>query len=183
MRNFIITLFCLQALASVTCAQDNPAQLLKKHELIAKMVLDKRYPEFKIRSGSLRLNQDSLKGRVTFINFWFEACPPCQAEMDGLNALYQNMKDSVNFQFYSFTFESPATIKRLTKKGILLFPAYALSGDETNTLSFGAGYPTNIIIDTQGIIRYFRAGGSRDKAEAARYINTRIQPLIVSLLK
>lgn len=168
-------------LAVVIHAQDIPPEV-KKHQVIAELAINKPYPEFKIRAGDLRLNQDSLKGKVTLLNFWFEACPPCQAEMEGLGLLYQSLKDSANFRFYSFTFEDRSTIKRLTKQNILRAPAYPISNDACNQLSFGAGYPTNIIIDHTGVIRYFRAGGSRDKDGATKYITQHLEPLIRNLL-
>jgi hypothetical protein len=32
-------------------------------------------------------SDDSLKNKITIINFWFEACAPCIAEFDALNKL------------------------------------------------------------------------------------------------
>jgi thiol-disulfide isomerase/thioredoxin len=42
-------------------------------------------------NGSLFTN-DSLKNRVSFINFWFEGCHPCVAEFPALNELYSKYR-------------------------------------------------------------------------------------------
>lgn len=36
---------------------------------------------------------ESLAGDVIFINFWATWCPPCRAEMPGINALFQKVQD------------------------------------------------------------------------------------------
>ncbi len=48
-------------------------------------------PDFNVKKNdgeSLKLND--LKGKVVVINFWFEACPPCIAELPALNQLRED---------------------------------------------------------------------------------------------
>ena len=47
------------------------------------------YPAFKVvtLSGDT-VTEKELRGKVTLINFWFESCAPCMAEMPALNDLY-----------------------------------------------------------------------------------------------
>src|SRR5215831_12083816 len=64
---------------------------------------------------------DSLKGKVTLINFWFDGAP-CIAEFDALNSLYNKYKNIPGFQFLSITYENNEDIARVAKKHHLAYP-------------------------------------------------------------
>lgn len=56
-------------------------------------LLNKSLPAFSGTSVSDRLwNNDSLKGKVVLLNFWFIGCPPCMGEIKFLNELEENYK-------------------------------------------------------------------------------------------
>ncbi|MCH5597187.1 peroxiredoxin family protein [Niabella ginsengisoli] len=150
--------------------------------MVKDYVLGKLYPEFELKSGKRIVSAQNLKGKVVFINFWFDSCPPCRAEMRGLDSLYSILKDSAAFEFISITFEDNPTIKWVRKKRRVSFPMYSTSTQECQRLSFGCGYPTNIILDKRGVIRYINAGGFRDADKATQYIMEVIKPKIVELL-
>lgn len=47
--------------------------------------------------GSI-ISDESLLGKVSIINFWFETCPPCLAEMPGLNQVKEKYETAdVNY--------------------------------------------------------------------------------------
>ena len=49
-------------------------------------MLGKEIPAFEATTLNERvINNASLKNKVVVINFWFIACPPCIAELGGLN--------------------------------------------------------------------------------------------------
>src|SRR5688500_1182980 len=39
------------------------------------------------------ISSDQLKGKVIFINVWASWCPPCRAEMPGMQDMYDKLKD------------------------------------------------------------------------------------------
>ena len=41
----------------------------------------------------------SLKGKVVFLNFWATWCPPCIAEMPGINELYKSFSNREDIEF------------------------------------------------------------------------------------
>src|SRR5882757_4021267 len=69
------------------------------------------YPKFsfKTENGKTFSNAD-LDNKISFINLWFEACPPYIAELASLNALYTKYKNDSHFAFISFIFETPEKI-------------------------------------------------------------------------
>jgi thiol-disulfide isomerase/thioredoxin len=116
-------------------------------------------------TGNIYTN-DSLKNKVTFINFWFEACAPCIAEFDALNSLNNKYKGDKNFQFLSFTYETNENITRIANEHHLEYPILHIEKEKIYDLIFKLGFPTNIITDQSGNIRYIKCGGFTDEKKA-----------------
>jgi len=51
-------------------------------------------------NGKTFSNND-LNGKITLVNFWFESCPPCVAEFDALNKIYERLYNNKYFRFIS----------------------------------------------------------------------------------
>ncbi|MDR0799307.1 MAG: TlpA family protein disulfide reductase, partial [Dysgonamonadaceae bacterium] len=113
------------------------------------------------------ISEKQLKGKITFINLWFQACPPCLAEMDALNDLYHKFKDNPSFQFLSFTFDSPEDARIMVKKFDMPYDVLPVTEKECHRLNFGNGFPTNMIVDQSGKIVFLQTGGHTDVAKAA----------------
>jgi thiol-disulfide isomerase/thioredoxin len=60
------------------------------------------------------IDMNQLRGKVVFINRWGTFCPPCVAEMPGIEALYESVKDDVAFLI--ITTESAAKVREFVKK-------------------------------------------------------------------
>ncbi len=140
------------------------------------------FPSFTLQQGTEVLSPEKLKGNVLFINFWFAACPPCIAEFEALSQMYDKLKEKAGFQFISFTFESPEVIEKVKQKYGLHFPVYSISRQECERLNVGGGYPTNIIVDKNGIIQQVQTGGETDKEAAKVYIENVIYKSILQEL-
>lgn len=65
---------------------------------------------------------DQVKDQLIFVNFWATWCPPCVAEMPGIERLYADYKDRVAFVMISQ--EDPAEIKAFINKNRYTFPVY-----------------------------------------------------------
>ncbi|WP_420318339.1 TlpA family protein disulfide reductase [Ekhidna sp.] len=98
-----------------------------------------------------RVDFNSFKNRVVFINFWATWCPPCIAEMPDIHQLYQAQKDQVAFIMISLDKDEIKAKKYVADKEFK-FPVYFLRS------SLPEGYniqsiPTTYVIDKGGLIR------------------------------
>lgn len=140
------------------------------------------YPSFKLINDRKTVDNQSTNGKVVFINFWFEGCHPCMAEMEALNKLFVKMKDNKEFVFLTVTWDNEETVKRVKEKYSLLFDIFPANKKECQRLNFGCGYPTSIILDKKGTIKYRHSGGSIDIEKADEFVMTTLLAEIKSLL-
>jgi thiol-disulfide isomerase/thioredoxin len=97
-----------------------------------------------------------LKGKIIVLNFWFTTCMPCIDEMPKLNLIKKKYADKV--VFLAFGLNDSGTIKAFLKNhpfDYTLFPETKAIGQAYHV----AGYPTSMVIDTKGVIRFLQAGG------------------------
>lgn len=145
----------------------------------------KSVPDFKARTLNGRsYSSDMLKGKVTFINFWFENCQPCIAEFGALNELYKRFKDNKDFQFLSFTWEKKDNALRVARQYGLEYPVLCISEDSCRKLidHVMAGYPSNVIVDKEGKIQFSISGGPAEAHDARIWEQFIFVPLLEELL-
>ena len=98
-------------------------------------------------------NVASLKGKVTFVNFWATWCGPCREELPRLQKLADQYKNRSDVQFISFNLdENPGLVAPFLKEHQLAFtviPAYSYAWE---TLKVWA-IPANWIVDAGGVVR------------------------------
>jgi cytochrome oxidase Cu insertion factor (SCO1/SenC/PrrC family) len=141
-----------------------------------------KYPDFTVNlSGKSSFSNKNLDNKVVFINFWFSHCTPCIEEIEGLNRMFSSLKDRSDFLFVSFTFDSDDLIKTSVERYNIQYKVIRLDKTEFSRLNFGNPNPTNIILDKNGIIRYFTVGGA-DKIYQNEIIMKIYYPKILSLL-
>lgn len=143
--------------------------------------LDKKFPDFSLSTGnSGSFSNLNLKGKVVFINFWFENCPPCIKKIEGLNQLFEKLKKDSNFVFVSFTFEDSPVIERVRKKYGIEYTIYHMESNQCDSIC--CGYPTSFILDKNGITRFLYVGGSTTNEEATWQILHEMYPFLLKLL-
>ena len=142
-----------------------------------------KFPNFKTRNNLTQIDNNNLKRKITYINFWFKDCPPCIAEMRSLNDLYDQLRYQKDFQFFSFTFEGEKTIDLIRNKYKIQYPIFHLSKTECYRLNQDSGFPVHIILDKQGVILFLLSGYHTDLAGARDYLFSKIYPVIISALK
>ena len=114
---------------------------------------------FKDTKGKI-VDLGNLKGKVIFLNFWATWCPPCLAEMPGVNKLYEKFKDddSVVFILADADGNLVKSQKFMDKKHYQL-PVYAVDSEIPDVLFKGA-LPTTIVFDKMGRITYNESGAA-----------------------
>ena len=114
--------------------------------------LDKMLPEFELKDlDGNAFSSNELIGKPTLINFWQTNCRGCIAEIPQLNRLKEKYKDSVNFISISNDRED-FIIKILSSHGFnfkLLLDNHSYTNKTLNI----SGFPTNLFLDSNGILR------------------------------
>ncbi len=140
-------------------------------------------PEFESTTiEGLTISNQSLKGKISVINFWFIACPPCVAEIPGLNALVEKYgSDQINF--IAVGRDSEQDIRDFLNDHPWRFQIVANSEylvDEVFKIRWG--YPTTFVVNQKGEIVLAFSGGKTDES-AVEEIQEQIIPVIEQLLE
>lgn len=168
-----------QVAISVNERQEDSAANARKKE-----VMNKPLPAFVAAGDDGVISNDSLKGKVTYINMWEASCAPCMAEMDALNKLYDTLSNNPDFQFISLTANNLETIQRIKAKYHIQYNVYHLDEEGCYQLNAGLGYPTCIILNRKGNVRYIHDGGYMDSAKIWHFVfSTDIYPAITKELR
>jgi len=94
-----------------------------------------------------------LRGQVVFLNFWATWCPPCKAEMPEMEALKQELGDSVKIvALGADAREKPDKLKGFAEAMGLTF-AISWDGGIAAEAYRVTGIPTSFFIDKDGVIQ------------------------------
>lgn len=110
------------------------------------------------------LHLSDLKGKVILINFWATWCPPCRAEMPGLNTLYNTFKDDKDIVFIFADADGDlAKSAKFMQRHNYNLPLYKIESN-LPTQIFESTLPTTVIFDKQGRLS-FKHEGMTDYAD------------------
>ncbi|SNR60222.1 Thiol-disulfide isomerase or thioredoxin [Maribacter sedimenticola] len=112
------------------------------------------------------------QGKVVFLSYWATWCPPCIAELPGIQALYTDYGDKV--MFVLLTQEEPAKVLNFVARKQYHLPIYFPQMQAPEVLNENS-LPTNYVIDAQGKIIVKETG-------AADWNSTKIRSLLDELI-
>ena len=102
-----------------------------------------------LNSKGEEVSMEHFRGKVIFINLWATWCPPCIAEMPGINSLYQEVEDEgVVFLMLSVD-ENFEKAKRFKEKKGFDFEVYKADGGIPQ-MFYSQSIPTTFIINAKG---------------------------------
>jgi peroxiredoxin len=171
----------LKAIVLRKATEDEKAMMLKMHSgmgmemkqeksvLIGNPAMDFNLVDLKGEKYKL----SELKGKVIALNFWFVECKPCVMEMPELNELVEEFKGK-EVLFLSIAINKKDQLKKFLKS--TEFNYEVIPNGQTTADSFAVkGFPTNVIIDKNGIIQYVSTGiGPNNKDNLQKEINSLI---------
>lgn len=129
------------------------------------------------------ISNRNFLGKITFVNFTFEACQPCVFAESLINMLSLKYKAKQKFQILNFTFDKPEKIKKIIKQRNLKYKNFiSISKEKCYKLNFRSGFPTFFIINSDGIIEYAKAGGELTLEETNKYFYNEFIPIIDKLI-
>ena len=166
--------FNLNILAAGQQPQNANADYIAKAEEPAKEAKEEKLPaydfELKDQYGNTHKLSD-YKGKVVFLNFWATWCPPCREEMPHIEEIYKeygyNKNDVIILgaaspapaENPSPQDESEEKIKAFLTKNNYTFPVvFDIKGEIFRNYYINA-FPTTFMIDREGNIMGYVAGG------------------------
>ncbi len=131
----------------------------KEAEMIGKPL---NYFEMYDMKGNSITSKD-LEGKITVVNFWYKECKPCIEEMPELNGLVSKYKRE-DVKFVAFSTTEKERLNGFFEKHPFNYEIIPNSKRfaKANNVQF---FPTNMILDRQGNIKYLRSGYSEGVGE------------------
>ncbi|MGG3453657.1 TlpA family protein disulfide reductase [Paenibacillus rhizolycopersici] len=94
------------------------------------------------------------RDKVLLMNFWASWCDPCKEEAPELKALAEKYKDSLDIYAVNVTlYDKLDEAKAFVKEYGYTFPVLLDEKEEAYRMFNGIAFPTNVLIDEQGVIR------------------------------
>jgi len=123
---------------------------------------------YKVRSlDGEALGVDIGIGTVTFISYWATWCPPCIAELPGIQKFYEAYGDRV--QFLLITNETPEVVQRFLDQKNYDLPVVFPRMQPPKAL-YEPSIPTNYLIDQHGNIIIKEKGASNWNSDRVREV-------------
>lgn len=119
-------------------------------------------PDFSFTSlQGEHITLDDLKGKVVVLDFWGTWCPPCVESVPELRNLNKKYSKEPSFMLIGISSDGDeATWKEFTEKNRMTWPQYRDRDRKIQNAFNVRAYPTYIIIDHEGIVRYQTTGFS-----------------------
>lgn len=121
------------------------------------------------------INTKNWQGEIIVLNFWFTRCAPCLNEISQLNKVATAFSDK-SVHFVAVTWEKD--IEVLRKFALLRNMKYTSVGDGKLIIDkyLLRLYPTNIVIDQNGVVRFVESGYYGD-------IEKKLSKIIIDCIK
>lgn len=119
-------------------------------------------PDFSFTSlQGEHITLEDLKGKVVVLDFWGTWCPPCVESLPELRNLHKRYSKEPSFVLIGISSDSDEQIwKEFTEKNKMVWPQYR-DRDRKILSAFNiSAFPTYIVIDHEGIVRFQSTGFS-----------------------
>jgi len=110
--------------------------------------------EGRVESGET-VSSDDYRGEVLVVNFWYAGCPPCRAEAEDLEAIWQQFgPDGVEFLGVNIYDQAPTALAFAEEFGVT-YPSILDANDGSTRLAFAGqvapnAVPTTLVLDRSG---------------------------------
>jgi len=122
---------------------------------------NKQFPNLKFETlkGDTITSED-FYGKIIVLNWWYTKCGPCILEIFGLNKLVDKYGSNPDILFLAIALDKKDKLEHFLKEK--KFKYYHVLGNKEVAEILGQEFPTNIIIDSKGIITFYKIGGNVD---------------------
>lgn len=102
---------------------------------------------------------DDLKGKVVVLDFWGTWCPPCVESVPELRSLHKRYSKEASFVLIGISSDRDEEVwKSFTDKNRMIWPQYRDDNRKIQNAFNVRAYPTYIVIDHEGIVRFQSTG-------------------------
>ncbi|TWR25094.1 TlpA family protein disulfide reductase [Mucilaginibacter achroorhodeus] len=133
-------------------------------------LINKPAPDFILTDlAGKKWKLNGLKGKTVVLNFWFTTCPACIQEMPELNELAKSYKNA-SVVFLALGRNDAKEIKRFLTVHPFNY-THLQNADAVGDLYKINSFPTSMVIDPQGVIRFVQIGGRNISQQIVAAIN------------
>jgi thiol-disulfide isomerase/thioredoxin len=117
-------------------------------------------PEFAFTSlQGEYISIDDLKGKVVVLDFWGTWCGPCVASVPELRNLYKRYSKEPSFMLIGISSDFDEGVwRQFTEKNQMVWPQYRDKDRKIQNAFNIRAYPTYIVIDHEGVVRFQSSG-------------------------
>jgi peroxiredoxin len=108
---------------------------------------------------------EDLRGKVVVLDFWGTWCPPCVESVPSLRNLHKRYSKEPSFAMIGISSDSEeATWRAFTSKEKMVWPQYWDRDRRVQRAFDVRAFPTYIVIDHEGIVRFRSSGTSWERS-------------------
>jgi thiol-disulfide isomerase/thioredoxin len=113
---------------------------------------------------------DDLKGKVVVLDFWGTWCGPCVASVPELRNLYKRYSKEPSFMLLGISSDFDELVwRKFTENNQMVWPQYRDKDRKIQNAFNIRAYPTYIVIDHEGVVRFQSSGSGLDNV-IQRYV-------------
>lgn len=111
------------------------------------------------------ISLEDLRGKVVVLDFWGTWCRPCVDSVPSLRSMHKKYSKEPSFVLLGISSDREEDVwKEFTEKNKMVWPQY-LDQDRRIHRAFGVrAFPTYIVIDHEGIVRFQTIGASWERS-------------------
>lgn len=134
-------------------------EMIEENHRILQGLVGCKVPSFVVETlDGKEFSMEKFRGKIVVLSFWFTTCEQCVYELPGLNKLVKEFSDK-NVSFLALARNDREEVIRFKLKHEYNY-AHALSSEELHRkYCLMGGWPMNMVIDGEGILRYVKSGG------------------------
>ena len=168
MKNTLLLLFSFLLFINLNAQETT----LIKQGIIDYELLNKEFPlDTLVSYENDTILLSSFENTIFVISFWYSSCPPCISEIKPLNKLKE---DFLNFkiEFLAISFDSENDLKDFLENHPFDFHLLKMNKQKIYKSKLTQGFPTNLILDKNKIIKYQKSGGTTDITKSHQIYNS-----------
>ena len=160
---------------------ESPIEASKARVKIVEDLVGCDMPDFEAMTlDSIAVNPESLKGKISVLNFWFIGCPPCETELPGLNKLVEEFEEK-GVLFLAFGRDDEEDVVEYIAENPFKYQQIPQTSAPGVFSAFQVrfGYPYHLVFDEEGKLSFVTVGGSINDEN---YMYNSLKPILDDLL-